>query len=100
MWIPELTLERHVSKSFFRCRSDRTMLAEFTTKKSHQRVTKSHARVIFARNDLLTPFDLRAQNFRVTVEFSTQHRGSKFFRKNVRKKIFLKLFLKPSVLDL
>ena len=28
-------------------------------------------RVILAPNDLLTPFDLRAQNFRVNVEFST-----------------------------
>ena len=42
-------------------------------------------RVILAPNDLLTPFNLRAQNFRVNVEFSTQHRGQKNFANNVRK---------------
>ena len=36
-------------------------------------------RVILAPNDVLTPFDLRAQNFRVNVEFSTCHRGQNFF---------------------
>ena len=36
-------------------------------------------RVILAPNDVLTPFDLRAQNFRVIVEFSTCHRGQNFF---------------------
>ena len=34
-------------------------------------------RDILAANDVLTPFDLRAQNFRVNVEFSTCHRGQK-----------------------
>ena len=38
-------------------------------------------RVILAPNDLLTLFDLRAQNFRVNVEFSTCHRGQKNFSK-------------------
>ena len=36
-------------------------------------------RVILAPNDLLTLFELRAQNFRVNVEFSTCHRGQNFF---------------------
>ena len=34
-------------------------------------------RVILARNDVLTPFDLRVQIFRVNVEFSTCCRGQK-----------------------
>ena len=38
-------------------------------------------RVILAPNDVLTPFDLRAQNFRAIVEFSTCHRGQKNFSK-------------------
>ena len=42
-------------------------------------------RVILAPNDLLTPFDLRAQNFRVNVEFSTEHRGQNFFSKKCPK---------------
>ena len=57
------------------------------------------SRVILAPNDLLTPFDLRAENFRVNVEFSTCHRGQKNFRKNVpkwpfgsKKKIFARFF--------
>ena len=37
------------------------------------------SRIILAPNDVLTPFDLRAQNFRVIVEFSTCHRGQIFF---------------------
>ena len=42
-------------------------------------------RVILAPNDLLTPFDLRAQNFRVNVEFSTINNvDRKFFRKYVQ----------------
>ena len=45
-------------------------------------------RVIFALNDLLTPFDLRAQNFRVNVEFSTCHRGQKNFSKKCPKMTF------------
>ena len=46
---------------------------------------KFMSRVILAPNDLLTPFALRAQNFRVNVEFSTEHRGRIFFFENVRK---------------
>ena len=45
-------------------------------------------RVILAPNDLLTLFDLRAQNFRVNVEFSTCHRGQKFFSKKCPKVTF------------
>ena len=42
-------------------------------------------RVILASNDFLTPFDLRAQIFRVNVELSVHYRGQKIFRKNDRK---------------
>ena len=45
-------------------------------------------RVILAPNDLLTLFDLRAQNFRVNVEFSTCHRGQKIFSKKCPKVTF------------
>ena len=45
-------------------------------------------RVILARNDLLTPFDLRAENFRVNVEFSTWDRGPKIFSKKCPKVTF------------
>ena len=34
-------------------------------------------RVIRASNDVLTPFDLRAQIFRVNVELSVHYRGQK-----------------------
>ena len=34
-------------------------------------------RVILAPNDDLTPFDLRAQIFRVNAEFSARYRGQK-----------------------
>ena len=61
-------------------------------------------RVIHARNDLLTSFDLRAQIFRVNAEFSTCYHGHKKFSKKwpkvtfrLEKKIFLG-FLKPSIL--
>ena len=57
------------------------------------------SRVILAPNDVLTPFDLRAQNFRVIVEFSTCHRGQKFFPEKMsesdlsaRKKILNSIF--------
>ena len=40
-------------------------------------------RVIHAQR--LTPFDLRAQIFRVNVNLSVYYRGQFFFRKNVRK---------------
>ena len=43
--------------------------------------SKVMIRVVPGPNDLLTPFDLRAQNFRVDVEFSTCYRGQKFFFK-------------------
>ena len=36
-------------------------------------------RVILAPNDDLTPFDLRAQIFRVNVELSVHYRGQNFF---------------------
>ena len=45
-------------------------------------------RVILAPNDLLTPFDLRAQNFRVNVEFANYHRGQKIFSKKCLKVTF------------
>ena len=46
---------------------------------THQKVIN---RLIHARNDLLTSFDLRAQIFRVNVEFSTCYHGQKkFFEK-------------------
>ena len=38
-------------------------------------------RVILARNDVLTPFDLRAQIFRVNVELSAYYHGQNNFRK-------------------
>ena len=44
-------------------------------------------RVILARNYVLTPFDLRAQIFRVNVELSDYYRGQKKFSK----KIFLEV---------
>ena len=42
-------------------------------------------RFLLAPNDVLTPFELRAQIFRVNVELSAYNHGQKFFRKNVRK---------------
>ena len=63
------------------------------------------SRVILARNDLLTLFDLRAQNFRVNVEFSTCHRGQKIFSKKCPKVTFrlekkiLNYFLKQLLSD-
>ena len=50
-------------------------------------------RVTLGPNDVLFPFDLRAQNFRVNVEFFTCHRGQKNFRKNGQNldKIFEKM---------
>ena len=63
------------------------------------------SRVILAPKERLTHFDLRAQIFRVNVELSAYNRGQKKFRKNDRKwpvgskKIFIQVFLKPSVLD-
>ena len=42
-------------------------------------------RVIHAQKERLTPFDLRAQIFRVNVNLSVYYRGQFFFRKNVRK---------------
>ena len=42
-------------------------------------------RVILAPKERLTPFDLRAQIFRVNVELSAYNRGQKKFRKNDRK---------------
>ena len=45
-------------------------------------IQKVMTRVILARNDVLTPFDLRVQIFRVNVEFSTCYRGQKnYFEK-------------------
>ena len=41
-------------------------------------------RVVHGPNDRVTPFDLRAQNFRVNVEFFTCHREQTNFRKNYR----------------
>ena len=38
-------------------------------------------RLILVPNDLLTPFDLKAQNFMIDVEFSTYHRGQNIFSK-------------------
>ena len=38
-------------------------------------------RVILAPKERLTPIDLRGQNFRVNVEFSTYYRGLKNFSK-------------------
>ena len=40
-------------------------------------------RVILARNYVLTPFDLRAQIFRVNVELSDYYRGQKKFSKKM-----------------
>ena len=63
------------------------------------------SRVILAPNDVLTPFDLRAQNFRVIVEFSTCHRGQNFFSKKCPKvtfrleKKFWIIFLKQLLSD-
>ena len=45
-------------------------------------------RVIIARNDVLTPFDLRAQIFRVNLELSAEYRGRKFFLKKCPKVTF------------
>ena len=45
-------------------------------------------RLVLARNDLLTSFDLRAQIFRVNVEFSTCYHGINFFSKKCPKVTF------------
>ena len=39
------------------------------------------ARVFLGSNEVLTPFDLRAQIFRVNVELSPYYRGQFFFEK-------------------
>ena len=51
-------------------------------------------RVILAPNDLSTPFDPRAQNFRVNVKLSVHYREQFFFSKKCpkvgsKKKIFI-----------
>ena len=46
-------------------------------------VLRSMSRVILAQNDYLTPFDLRAQIFRVNVELSVHYRGQNFFFKKM-----------------
>ena len=63
-------------------------------------------RLVLARNDLLTSFDLRAQIFRVNIEFSIYYHGQKFFSKKMsesdllaRKKKFSKFFLQRFLLD-
>ena len=45
-------------------------------------------RVILVPNDLLTPFYLRAQKFKVNVEFSAYHHGQTFFSKKCPKVTF------------
>jgi len=58
-------------------------------------------RVNLATNDILTPFDLRAQTFRVNVELPAFYRGQKFFKKFFRKgpffdrQNFQKYFFEP-----
>ena len=47
-------------------------------------------RVILARNDVLTPFDLRAQILRVNVELSVQYRRQNFLSKKRPKVTLLK----------
>ena len=42
-------------------------------------------RVVLAPNDVLTPFDLRAQIFKVNMQLSAYNREQTFFRKNARK---------------
>ena len=42
-------------------------------------------RVILAPNDDLTPFDLRAQIFRVNMELSVHYRGQNFFHDTLTK---------------
>ena len=52
-------------------------------------------------HDLLTPYDLRAQNFRVNVEFSTQHRGRNFISKKCPKvNVLFRSFLELSRFNL
>ena len=65
--------------------------------------------VILVQNYVLTPFDLRAQIFRVNGELSAHYRGQKFFEKmtesdcSARKKIFPSFFetvcLEPLMID-
>ena len=45
-------------------------------------------RVILAPNDLMTPFDLRAQNFRVNLKLSLHYRGQKFFFEKMSEILF------------
>ena len=44
-------------------------------------------RVVHGSNDRVTPFDLKAQNFRVNVEFYSHH-GQIFFSKKCPKVTF------------
>ena len=50
-------------------------------------------RVMLAPNDVLTPFDLRTQNFRVNVELSAYYRGREKFRKMSESYFRLEIFL-------
>ena len=67
------------------------MMREYSARTQHELNSAGHrsqhviiiffllmSRVMLAPNDILTPFDLRGQIFRVNVELSAYHRGQKF----------------------
>ena len=51
-------------------------------------LSRTVTRLVLARNDLLTSFDLRAQIFRVNVEFPTFYHRQKIFLKKCPKVTF------------
>ena len=50
------------------------------------------SRVILAQNDDLTPFDLRAQIFRVNVKLSAHYHEQKKFEKMYRNDLSVEIF--------
>ena len=57
-------------------------------------------RVILAPNDVLTPFDLRAQIIRVNVELSVHNRGQNFFSQKCPKVTLSHEFYQTEFLNL
>ena len=57
-------------------------------------------RVVFAPNDVLTQFDLRAQIFRVNVELSVHYRGLKIFSQKIPKVTLSHEFYQTEFLNL
>ena len=57
-------------------------------------------RVILAPNDVLTPFDLRAQIFRVNVEMFVHYRGQKILSQKCPKVTLSREFYQTEFLNL